>query len=310
MALRVFPKFFYGAGHAYSLPFSGSGYENTVSTLTRSDVVKFYDTWIKPNNATILLVGDIDMPALLVKLENIFGKWQPGEVPKKNLSSTTATKGNRFYLIDRPGSQQSVIIAGYLTEPYGKLPEIPREAFMNVFGGDFTSRINMNLREDKHWSYGAGTYIPDAEGQRPMLVYTSVQTDKTKESLQEIKKEYNAVINERPITDEEFQRTKSNVSMQLPGKWETNGSILQSLVELVKYELPKDYFKLYSKNVKSMSLEDVQKLSKQMINPDNLSWIVVGDKEKILKGLKEAGSDEVIIIDADGNAMQEDRMKK
>ncbi len=137
-----------------------------------------------------------------------------------------------------------------------------------------------------------------------MLVYTSVQTDKTKESLQEIKKEYKAVINDRPITNEEFQRTKSNVSMQLPGKWETNGSILQSLVELVKYELPENYFKQYSSNVKSMSLEDVQKLSKKMINPDNLSRIVVGDSDKIFKGLKEIGFDEIIKIDADGNAIQ------
>ncbi|HLL43003.1 MAG TPA: pitrilysin family protein [Segetibacter sp.] len=304
MALRVFPKFFYGEGHAYSLPFSGSGYEKTVSALTRTEVVKFYDTWIKPNNATLLVVGDIEMASLLGKLESRFGKWQPGEVPKKNLSTISGGKGNRLYLIDRPESQQSVVIAGYLTEPYGKLPEIPREALMNVFGGDFTSRINMNLREDKHWSYGAGTYVPDAKGQRPMLVYTSVQTDKTKESLQEIKKEYKAVINDRPITNEEFQRTKSNVSMQLPGKWETNGSILQSLVELVKYELPENYFKQYSSNVKSMSLEDVQKLSKKMINPDNLSWIVVGDSDKILKGLKEIGFDEIVKIDTDGNAIQ------
>lgn len=304
MALRVFPKFLYGEGHAYSLPFTGSGYEKTVSALTRADVVKFYETWIKPNNATLVIAGDIEMPALLAKLESRFGKWQTGEVPKKNLSTISGSKGNRLYLIDRPESQQSVIIAGYLTEPYGKLPEIPREALMNVFGGDFTSRLNMNLRENKHWSYGAGSSVLDAKGQRPLLVFAPVQTDKTKESIQEIKREYKEVINERPITNEEFERTKSNVSMQLPGKWETNGAVLQSLVELVKYELPEDYFKSYSKNVKSMALEDVQKLSRQMINPDNLSWIVVGDSDKILKGLKEVGFDEIIIVDSDGNAIQ------
>ncbi len=125
MALRVVPKFLYGEGHAYSLPLTGSGYEKTVSALTRADVVKFYDTWIKPNNATLMVVGDIEMPDLLTKIESRFGNWQPGEVPRKNMAAVSGGKGNRLYLIDRPESQQSIIIAGYLTEPYGKVPEIP-----------------------------------------------------------------------------------------------------------------------------------------------------------------------------------------
>jgi zinc protease len=303
MALRVFPKFLYGEGHAYSLPFTGSGYENTVSELTRTDVVKFYNTWLKPNNATLMVVGDIDMPTLQAKLESRFGNWQQGEVPKKNLATVSGGKANRLFLIDRPESQQSIIIAGYLTEPYGKLPEIPRKSLINIFGGDFTSRLNMNLREDKHWSYGAGGFIWDAKGQRPFLAYAPVQTDKTKESIQEIKKEFKQIVNDKLIMQEEFDKNKSNVSMKLPGQWETNGSVLQSLVELVKYELPVDYFKTYSRNVKNMSLDEVQKLSKQIINGDNISWVVVGDKDKILKGLTELGFDEVTLIDADGNPL-------
>lgn len=304
MALRVFPKFLYGEGHAYSLPLTGSGYENTVSELTRADVLKFYDTWVKPNNATLMVVGDIDMPTLQAKLESRFGKWQGGEVPKKNLATVRGGKANRLFLIDRPESQQSIIIAGYLTEPYGKLPEIPRKSLINIFGGDFTSRLNMNLREDKHWSYGAGGFIWDAKGQRPFLAYAPVQTDKTKESIQEIKKEFKQIVNDKLVTQEEFDKNKTNVSMKLPGQWETNGAVLQSLVEMVKYELPEDYFKTYSKNVKNMSLDDMQKLSKQLINGDNISWIVVGDKDKIMKGLMELGFDEITLVDADGNPSQ------
>jgi predicted Zn-dependent peptidase len=303
MALRVFPKFMYGEGHAYSLPLTGSGYEHTVSTLTRADVVKFYDTWLKPNNATLMVAGDIDMPTLQAKLESRFGKWQGAEIPKKNLTAVSGGKSNRLFLIDRPESQQSIIIAGYLTEPYGKLPEIPTESLMNIFGGDFTSRLNMNLREDKHWSYGSGGFILDAKGQRPFLAYAPVQTDKTKESIQEIKKEFKQIVNDKLVTQEEFDKNKTNVRMKLPGKWETNGSVLQSLVELVKYELPEDYFKTYSKNVNNMSLQEVQQLSKQLIKGDNISWVVVGDKEKILKGLTELGFDEITLIDADGNTL-------
>jgi predicted Zn-dependent peptidase len=250
-----------------------------------------------------MVVGDIEMPDLLTKIESRFGNWQPGEVPRKNMATVSGGKGNRLYLIDRPESQQSIIIAGYLTEPYGKLPEIPREALMNVFGGNFTSRLNMNLREDKHWSYGAFGFVWDAKGQRPLLAYAPVQTDKTKESVQEIKKEFKQVINDKPIAKDEFERTKSNISMQLPGRWETNSVILGSLTELMKYELPPDYFKNFSKNVNKMTLEDVQKLSKQMINPDKLAWIVVGDKDKIFKGLQEIGFEEIVMIDADGNVL-------
>jgi predicted Zn-dependent peptidase len=293
----------YGEGHAYNAPLSGSGYEITVSELKRTDVVKFYDTWIRPNNAILTVVGDIAMPELLAKMESRFGSWPSGEIPKKNLAPVSGGKGNRLYLVDRPESQQSVIMAGHLTEPYGQLPEIPREAVMNIFAGDFMSRLNLNLREDKHWSYGAWGYVAGAKGQSPLVTITAAQTDKTKESIQEIKKEFNQIINEKPITKEEFERTRNNLSMKLPGKWETNKAILESLIDMLKYELPSDYLKNYSKNVHKITLADLQQLSKQMINPDKLTWVVVGDKDKIWKGLQEVGFAEIIMVDADGNTL-------
>src|SRR5258706_3953362 len=147
--------------------------------------------------------------------------------------------------MDRPESEESVIIAGYLVEPYGKVQEISREALINVFGGDFMSRLNMNLREDKHWSYGAGAFVWGAKGQRPLLAFAPVQTDKSKESLQEVMKEFKAVVNDKPITTEEFDRNKSNVILQLPGQWETNRAVRQSLVTMSKYSLADDYYKTY-----------------------------------------------------------------
>lgn len=304
MAMRVAPKFLYGTGHAYSNPLTGSGYTETVNALTREDVVKFYDTWFHPNNASIVVVGDIDMKELTAALEKRFDKWKKADVPKKNLAAATAAKTNTVYLIDKPESKQSIIMAGYLVDPYGKVPEIAREAMINVFGGDFTSRLNMNLREDKHWSYGAGSMLWDARGQRPFLAYAPVQTDKTKESAQEIIKEFKAFVGNKPITQEEFDRTKNNTTLQLPGRWETNGAVSGSIEEIVKFGLPQDYFKTYDKNVRSLSLQDVQKVSKQIVSPDKLTWFVVGDKEKILSGLKEVGFTEIIEIDADGNPVK------
>jgi predicted Zn-dependent peptidase len=309
MALRVFPKFLYGEGHAYSQPLTGTGFEETVSKLTRDDVMKFYSTWLKPNNATLIVVGDIEMADLTARLDKRFDKWAKGEVPKKNLAPVTNTKANKLYLLDRPESQQSVIISGYITDPYGKVNEIAKESLMNAFGGDFVSRLNMNLREDKHWSYGAASFLWEAKGQRMLLAYAPVQTDKTKESAQEIIKEFKAIVGDKPLTKEEFERTKNNGVMQLPGRWETNAAVRGSLNEIVKYGLPNDYFKNYDKNFRSLTLEEVQKLGQKMIQPANLTWFVVGDKAKIMEGLKEVGFSEIIPIDADGNILKPTAVK-
>jgi predicted Zn-dependent peptidase len=195
-------------------------------------------------------------------------------------------------------------MAGYLTEPYGKVSEIAREAMLSVFGGDFVSRLNMNLREDKHWSYGAGSILWDAKAQRPLLAYAPVQTDKTKESAQEIIKEFKAFVGDKPVTQQEYERTKNNTSLQLPGRWETNDAVSNSVQEIVKYGLANDYYKTFDKNVRALSLEDIQKVSKQLVQPSKLTWFVVGDKEKVIKGLKEVGFDEIVEIDPDGNTVK------
>jgi len=312
MVLRVFPKFLYGEGHAYSQPFSGSGYEESVSKITRDDILKFYTTWIKPNNATLVVVGDIEMKDLVAKVEKRFGAWKQGEIPKKNLAPVTVKQSNKLYLMDRPESEQSVIITGYLVDPYGKLPEISREAFVNVFGGDFMSRINMNLREDKHWSYGAGVFMPGAKGQRPFIAFAPVQTDKSEQSMQELNKEFKAIVGDKPVTQEEFDRNKNNTIMALPGQYETNRAVRQSLNTMNKYGLPDDYYKTYESKVRALTLEEVRKVGKQLVDPTKLNWFAVGDKEKIMEDLKKMGFDEIIIIDADGNPVKpaETQIKK
>jgi len=310
MAIRVMPKFLYGEGHPYSMPLQGSGFENTVISLTKDDVEEFYSTWIIPNNATLSIAGDIELKELTSKLEERFGSWKKGNnIPNKIVSVVNDNKGKKLYLMDRPESQQSVILTGYLVKPYGEIDEIAKESIVNVLGGEFTSRLNMNLREDKHWTYGAGAFIIDAKGQRPFLSYASVQTDKSKESAQEIIKEFEQMVGSKPITKEEFEKTRGNKVLQLPGQWETNGSIAQSVNNIIKYNLKDDYYKTYDQKVRGLSLNEVQTLSKQLILPENLNWFVVGDKEKIIEKLAEVGFDEIIIIDGDGNILAPDNRK-
>lgn len=308
MAIRVMPKFLYGEGHAYSMPLQGSGYESSVESLAKADVENFYNTWIKPNNATLVVVGDVEMDALVSQLEQGFGKWKKGDIPTKNIGTVTETDSNKLYLMDRPESQQSVIIAAYLTSPYGEVNEIAKESMLNVLGGEFTSRLNMNLREDKHWSYGAGSFVIDAAGQRPFIAYAPVQTDKTKESAIEITKEFKMFVGDKPITNEEFEKTRGNRILKLPGQWETNGAVAGSINNIVRYDLKDDYYQTYDESVRNLSLQEVQELSKKMVLPGKLNWFVVGDSEKILAGLQEIGFDEIIFVDGDGNQLMPEKM--
>lgn len=299
MALRVMPKFLYGEGHAYSQPLTGSGYEDTVESMTRDEMVKFHDTWIKPNNAQLMVVGDIDLDELVTLLEKKFSNWEKGKTPKKNIADVTDSNKGKLYLMDRPESQQSVIIGGYLADPYGDIDEIARETAINVLGGEFTSRINMNLREDKHWAYGAFAFMQQAKGQRPMLAYAPVQTDKTKESVQEIIKEFQMFVGDNPVTEEEFSKTTGNAILQLPGQWETNNAVMSSLNNQIKYDLDNDYYKTYDQKIRNLSLEDVHMLSKKIVRPEDMAFFVVGDKEKVLEGLEELGL-QIIFVDANG----------
>ncbi|MDB6035604.1 MAG: peptidase domain protein, partial [Verrucomicrobiales bacterium] len=154
MALRVLPRFLYGENHAYSLPFTGSGNIESVSKLARTNIQSFYTTWFKPNNGTLIVVGDTTLEEMTPKLEKLFKKWQQGEVPKKNIGQVQNPEKSVVYLMDRPGSIQSMIFTGEIAPPKNDPEDIAILTMNNILGGTFTSRMNMNLREDKHWSYG------------------------------------------------------------------------------------------------------------------------------------------------------------
>jgi len=303
MALRVFPQYIYGKDHAYGLPFTGSGYEETVQKISQEDLLKFHDTWIRPNNSTLVVVGDITLDEVESKLEDLFSDWETKEAPKKNISKVSLKEKSTIYLMDKPGAQQSIIVAGHAAPPKADKDNIALESMNTILGGTFTSRINMNLREDKHWSYGSRSLLLGARGQRPFVVYALVQTDKTKESVQEVVKELNGIISDFPVTDIELNKTKLNRTLRMPGSWETGNAIAGSLGEMVRYGYPKDYYDTYASKISSLSLEDMDRAAKKVVNPDKIDWVVVGDKEKVEDGLNELGM-EVKLIDVDGNVVE------
>jgi zinc protease len=205
------------------------------------------------------------------------------------------------YVLDRPGALQSVIIAGHVAPPKANPDELAIETMNTILGGEFTARINMNLREDKHWSYGAQSLVWDAEGQRPFLVFAPVQSDKTAESMREIQAELTGIRGQHPATAEELARVKNSMTLTLPGRWETNGAVLGSLADIVRYGLPETYWSAYAGNVRDMNLQKVNAAARAVIHPESLVWVVVGDRAKIAESVAALGFGEVQEIDADGN---------
>lgn len=300
MALRVLPKLIYGEGHAYAQPLTGSGTEDSIRAITRADLQQYHDTWFRPNNATLLVVGDITTAEITAKLEELFKTWEPADVPVKNIDTVERRAQNAVYIVDKPGAEQSIIFAGEVAPPKSNPDEIAIQVMNDILGGNFSSRINMNLREDKSWSYGARSMIMDAEGQRPFLVYAPVQTDKTSESMREILAELTAINGDRPPTEDELARAKSSKTLSLPGRWETNRAVLRSMGEIVRFGLADDYWDTYADEVNALGIDDIARAASEVVAPDDLVWVVVGDREKIESGIIELGLGDTRIIDADG----------
>jgi len=300
LALRVLPALLYGAGHPYGNPLTGSGTKESVAKLTREDLVKFHDTWLRPNNATLIAVGDITLKEVTPKLEKLFAGWKSGSVPAKNVKTVAVAAKSAVYLIDKPGALQSVIIAGVVAPPRGNPQEIAIEAMNNSLGGMFGARLNMNLREDKHWSYGVRTVLRDARSQRPFYAVAPVQTDKTKEALVEMNKEFRGIVGDHPVSADELAKIQANETLKLPGSRETLDALGQSIVDLVQFGLPDDYYDTYAGKVRALKTSDVNQAAKEVVRPNNLTWIVVGDRAKIESGVRELRLGEFHLMDTDG----------
>src|SRR5947199_6187923 len=303
MALRVFPQLLYGAKHADGHPLTGSGTEASVSAMTRDDLARFHRTWFKPNHATLVIVGDVSMAEIQPKLTRLFSSWRSGDVPQKNVSTVADQPRSLVYILDRPGAEQSIIFAADLAAPKANPREYAIEAMTSLLGGQFTSRVNMNLREAKHWSYGAFTFIWDARGQRPFIAYAPVQTDKTKESMIEVDKELRGILGPKPVTADELAKAQANLTLTLPGNWETMDAVQGSLEQLVTYGLDDHYYETYAQRVRALTIPDATTAAQDAIRPDHLVWVVVGDRSKIEAGIRELNFGEVRFLDADGKPL-------
>lgn len=294
MALRALPPILFGPGHAYGSPLTGSGTEQTVQALAREDMSAFHSAWFHPANATLIVVGDTTLAEITPKLEALFGNWRGGSPPKKNLQTVAKPQNPAIYLVDKPDAPQSVVIAGTIAPPPDASREVAIETMNNIFGGTFGARLNMNLREEKHWSYGAASVLYSARAQRPFLAYASIQGDKTAESLSEILGELSGMTGTKPIRPEELEKVKRQQVLELPGSHETMNSIGNLLGNLLQLGLPFDFYNTYVGRVEALTSGDLEECAKSILDPRRMLWMVVGDASQVEGPLRALGIGEII----------------
>jgi zinc protease len=299
---RLLPKLLYGEGHAYANPTSGNGTEEAISGLQSAELAAFYRRWVRPDNSQLLVVGDTTLAAITSLLEQRLAAWRApaGDAPRKNLANVAVSAQPRVYLVDRPGAEQSTIVAANVAPPRGDADHIRFVVLDALLGGNFSARLNMNLREDKHWSYGASTRIVDTIGPGIFRAAAGVQTDKTAESMVEIRKELRDVLVSRRPTAAELKFAQDTIVIALPGSNETSTEIAGSYEEILTYGLKDSYWNDLVGDVGSLTLADLNAAAGRLIHPDGLTWVVVGDLAKVEKSVRALGFGDVTVLDADG----------
>ncbi|WMJ71249.1 pitrilysin family protein [Stenotrophomonas sp. 24(2023)] len=306
VALRVLPPLLYGKGHPYAIPFSGTGDEDAIAALTRQDLVDFHRDWLRPEQGTLIVVGDTTLKEVVPLLDKQFGDWKStGPAPQVKAASTVALpSAPRVFLIDQPGAIQANLFAGQLVPPTEDAGSTRFDIANGVLGGDFTSRLNMNLREDKHWSYGVGSSAPNALGQRPWIVSAPVQIDKTGPALDELRKDITAfATGSKPASEAEVSRIRNIQTLSLPGAYETASAVMSTIASMVQYQRPDDYVFKRKAEIEAMTPAQVQEAAKRL-QPGALTWVVVGDLKQTEAPVRALKLGEVTVIDAEGNPVK------
>ena len=300
IANKVLAANVYGPNSPYGRPIQGT--EASVGGLTPADAKAYHDTWFRPDNATLVVVGDVTMAELQPQLEQAFAGWRAPSTPlpaKPEAGVAGAPARPQVFLVNRPGPQ-SIIMAGRLTAPFDAATEPDQDTFNSALGGAFTSRINMNLREDKHWSYGAGSGVRPANGPRLFAATAAVQSDKTAESAAEVRNELAAVTSARPMTQAEIDATKANLVQAMAGDWETNAAVMNDLTQMVVYNRPENYFDTYAERVRATTPQSASTAAQSVVGTGPMTWVIVGDVATMKPKIEALNLGTVQVVDVDG----------
>ncbi len=291
IAFRTLPPLIYGKSHPYGTPLTGSGYSETVTKISRDDIVNFHKSWIHPDKAEIFVVGDTSLEKIKQELNVRFGAWAPDTkaAPAKNFDVPSPEQKARILLIDKPNSPQSVIISGQILSLTGKDDQFNLRAGNEIYGGSFLSRINFDLRETKGWSYGVRSFIVGTENIAPFMISAPVQTNQTGPSVQVILDQLAAYNSDKPVTAEELDRVIKNNTLSLPGRYETSGAVLGQMQTDRLNGRAFDYAETVAERYKKLTGQQMNDAVRKHIDAEKFTWLIVGDVAKIKPQLEKIG---------------------
>lgn len=294
----VYDKVLYGS-QVYGRQLTGD--EKTVAAMTRDDLASFYSANYRPNNSTLIVVGDVQAADIKARLEKAFADWKPGDVAASSIADQRMTAKPGIYLVDKPGAAQSSVSIGTVGIERNNPDFFAVQVMNSILGGGGTARLFMNLREDKGYTYGAYSRFTPRRGAGPFSASGEIQTISTKEAVQEFLKEIDGIRGSRPVTQAELDVNKQSFIRRFPSAFETVGGISNQLAALVVYGLPDSYFNEYIQKIGAVTLADVNRVANKYLDPSKMAIVIVGDRKVIEPGLKELGQP-ISILDTDGNA--------
>ena len=297
----VVQRVLYGRDHTYGHPLSGD--EPSLTSITRQDLRAFYDAHVRPNNAALIVVGDVRAADIVAKLEKAFASWKPGQTPSRPASSPPPPRDRGgIYLVDRPGSVQSVVQVAQVAVSRNTPDFFPLLVMNRILGGATSARLYMNLRQDKGYTYGVTSAFSYRRDAGPFVARAAVQGFSTRESVIEFLKELHGIRGGIPVSPEEIESARQAIIRGFPRGFETPEQIAANLETVVTYELPDTYFDSYTQKIAAVTLDDLNRVAKQYLHPDRMAIVIVGDRQSIEQPLRtvEGYGANLALVDADG----------
>jgi zinc protease len=300
IATKVFAGKLYGSAHPYGRPSDGT--EESVGKITVDDLRAFYQTSFRPNNSTLVVVGDVTLEEFVPLVEGTVDSWESRHVDGVTLPPPEREGKAAIYLVDKPQAAQSEIRIGEVGLQRNTPDYFPVLVMNTVLGGSFNSRLNWNLREQKGYTYGTGSQFQFRKGRGPFSTFGGFKTSVTDSSITETLKEIE-LLRKEEVSKSDLELAKDFLTRSLPRTFETPRQIASQLATLVLYGLPDDYFDTYIQNVEKVTAQDVRRVAEQHLSPDNMTVVVVGDVAAIRSGLEKLNLGSVMLCDSEGRVL-------
>jgi predicted Zn-dependent peptidase len=301
IAARVFPRLLYGDQH----PFGQQVTESSMKAITHADVLAFHKAYFQPGRALVTIVGDVSAAGGKATVDRALGGWpRGGAKPSFSYPPVPAPRSTTIYLVDKAGAAQSTFAIGHPGPPRDT-PDYYALQVMNVIlGGSFTSRLNLNIREEKGYSYGASSSFAYGKGPGPFKAGGDIVSAKSDAALTEFIKELRGIRGPRPITDEELMMAKDALIQRLPATFGSVSGINSAITVLWTQGLPDDYYQQYAKKVAAITRDDVVRVATKYIDLDHLAIVIVGDRASIEAPLKATGIAPITLVDIEGTIVK------